>query len=77
MADIITRTLRLSFYGTDSGRYNFSINNLRADVDLDKANEALDNLANLSMFQRGEVQLYSQPIEAYQITTITKQLIER
>ncbi|MCI1987163.1 MAG: hypothetical protein LKJ48_11385 [Lactobacillus sp.] len=75
--DTVNRTARLSFYGTDSGRYNFNINQLRNDADPDKTNAALDNLANLSAFQRGEVQLYSQPIEASQITTIAHLIVER
>ncbi|MFD1484454.1 DUF2922 family protein [Lacticaseibacillus baoqingensis] len=77
MADTTTRTVRLSYFGSDGGRYNFTVSQLRNDVTVEKADAALDDLANLNAFQRGEVLLYTQALEANQVTTTTHQIVLR
>ncbi|MCI1985444.1 MAG: DUF2922 family protein [Lactobacillus sp.] len=75
--DITTRTLRLSFLGADGSHNNFIINNLRSDPNVDVVNQALDDLTNLTMFQRGEVQLYVQADQANLVVSTTHQLVQR
>ena len=72
-----TLELQLNFLGADALPHTFRITDLRGDVDAEKVNAALDELAQLNAFANEAGDYYLTPVDAVLITTTTKTIVTR
>lgn len=66
-----TKTLRLTFVGTDAKKYTLALTDAKANLNEEEVRVAMEKIATSNLFEKEGVQIYDRAHAAYVDRTVT------